>query len=89
MEFAGTIGKRGFVRVYNVRGELVRTLHDGEFVADDAWLRERNAVEAERQFDGRRQFDRFEYFRHADAGSLPGRFQNQRIAEVLGRQHRV
>jgi hypothetical protein len=31
IEFANTRGLSGYVKVYNLRGELVRTLHNGEF----------------------------------------------------------
>jgi flagellar hook assembly protein FlgD len=31
VEFTATPGSRGSVRVFNLRGELVRTLHSGEF----------------------------------------------------------
>jgi hypothetical protein len=31
VKFTATMGAKGSVKVYNIRGELVRTLHDGEF----------------------------------------------------------
>ena len=35
IRFTALAGSRGSVRVYNLRGELVRTLHSGEFLARD------------------------------------------------------
>ena len=35
VRFTGVIGKRGSVRIYNLRGELVRSLHDGEFAQQE------------------------------------------------------
>ena len=31
VKFTATIGAQGSIKVFNLRGELVRTLHDGEF----------------------------------------------------------
>jgi len=35
VSFTGVIGKRGTVKVYNLRGELIRTLHSGEFTVEE------------------------------------------------------